>query len=75
MVGSVNTRSNNIVNIKTVDESAIDRYIFVREAYRNNRTFIIYDGNPPLESMLEYDLFFDDEEFYEGDEDAFDKDA
>lgn len=64
-LGTVNTRSNNIDNIETVDESAIDRYIFVREAYRNNRIFNIHDGNPPLDSMLEEDLYFDDVEFFE----------
>jgi phospholipid-binding lipoprotein MlaA len=67
-LGTVNTRANNIDNIKNVDESAIDRYIFVREAFRNNRTFNIYDGNPPVESMLEDDLYFDDDELFEVDE-------
>jgi len=67
-LGTLNTRANNIDNVKNVDESAVDRYIFVREAFRNNRTFNIYDGNPPLESMLEDDLYFDDDESFEGEE-------
>ena len=67
-LGTLNTRANNIDNVKNVVESAIDRYIFVREAFRNNRTFNIYDGNPPLESMIEDDLYFDDDESFEGEE-------
>ncbi len=73
LTGSLNTRARHIDTIKTIDESAIDRYIYVREAYRDNRLFEIHDGNPPIEFMLEDDLFFDDEAFYEGDEDAVDR--
>ncbi len=74
-LGMLNTRANNIDNVKNVDESAIDRYIFVREAFRNYRTFNIYDGNPPLESMLEDDLYFDDYELIEGEEDEMEGEA
>ena len=28
-------------------EEAQDPYLLIREAYRDNRTFRIYDGNPP----------------------------
>jgi len=31
-----------------IDAAALDRYIFVREAYRQRRLFLIYDGKPPL---------------------------
>jgi phospholipid-binding lipoprotein MlaA len=33
------------------DEAALDPYIFTREAYRQRRQFLIYDGNPPLPEM------------------------
>jgi ABC-type transporter lipoprotein component MlaA len=33
-----------------------DKYIFIREAYRQRRRNLIYDGNPPKPK------FFDDEE-------------
>lgn len=59
-LGTLNARANNIGNVKKVDESAIDRYIFVREAFRNNTTFNIYDGNPPIESILGDELYLDD---------------
>ncbi len=33
--------------IRLRDKSALDTYIFTREAYRQRRTHLIYDGNPP----------------------------
>jgi phospholipid-binding lipoprotein MlaA len=50
-------------------EDSQDPYITVREAFRQNRTFRIFDGNPPTDEEEE---FYDDEmfdEFFE-DEDA-----
>lgn len=40
-------------------ESANDPYIRVREAYLQNRQFLIYDGDPPEDE--DFDEFFDDE--------------
>jgi phospholipid-binding lipoprotein MlaA len=31
-----------------MDEAALDRYLFVREGYRQRRLFLIHDGRPPL---------------------------
>jgi len=47
--------------IQFVNESALDPYVFMRDAWAQHRTYLIYDGNPP-ESEDE----FDDEDF--GDE-------
>jgi phospholipid-binding lipoprotein MlaA len=46
-----------------------DPYVTVREAFRQNRTFRIFDGNPPMDEEEE---FYDDEMFDElfDDEDA-----
>jgi phospholipid-binding lipoprotein MlaA len=33
--------------LKIVDEAALDRYVFIRDAYLQHRNFLIYDGNPP----------------------------
>ena len=44
-----------------------DPYIFVREAYLQNRNFVIYDGNPPIVE----DEFEDD---FDEDLDSFDDD-
>ena len=42
-----------------LDESQ-DPYITLREAYRQNREYLIYDGDPPIEDEY-YEIF--DEEF------------
>jgi phospholipid-binding lipoprotein MlaA len=34
---------------KTLDEAAIDRYAFMRDAYLQHRLSEVYDGNPPRE--------------------------
>jgi phospholipid-binding lipoprotein MlaA len=38
-----------------LDEAAIDRYAFIRDAYLQHRQSLVYDGNPPREK-------YDDEE-------------
>jgi len=57
-----------LVDLRTsllaVDETiarSTDPYVFVRSAYRQNRTYQIWDGNPPLDQDL-YDEEFEDEE-------------
>jgi phospholipid-binding lipoprotein MlaA len=46
----VNTRTNLATAIK-LQREALDPYVFTREAYRQRRRFLIYDGNPPLEEF------------------------
>ncbi|MGH8558409.1 MAG: MlaA family lipoprotein [Methylococcales bacterium] len=43
---------------KIVDEAALDRYEFLRNAYLQRREFLIHDGNPPIED--EEDIFGED---------------
>ena len=43
-------------------QRAFDRYAFVRDAYLQNREFLLYDGNPP-EEELDFDTEEFDEEF------------
>ena len=40
-----------------------DRYISIREAYLQNRQFVIYDGDPPVDDDF-YDDFIDEDEEY-----------
>ena len=51
----VDTRANLASATKIRDESAFDSYVFTREAYRQRRTFLIYDGNPPIDDFDEDD--------------------
>jgi len=42
------------------DEMALDPYLFTREAWRQRREYLIYDGNPPAKASSEDDGFEDD---------------
>jgi phospholipid-binding lipoprotein MlaA len=53
--------------MKIRDQSALDPYLFVREAYTQQREFLIHDGNPPTDR---YDhLHIDIEEVDDDDND------
>jgi phospholipid-binding lipoprotein MlaA len=45
----VNIRSNLLDATNILEEAALDRYAFVRDAYFQRRRNLIYDGNPPPE--------------------------
>ena len=52
----VDTRARFLPADKVLEQAAgDDKYLFVREAYRQRRRNLIYDGNPPKE-----DFFLDD---------------
>jgi len=59
ILAAVDLRSRASNAIRFVNESALDPYVFTREAWVQHRTFLIYDGNPP-ETDFE-DEFGDDE--------------
>lgn len=45
----VNTRANLLGAGKVLDEIALDKYQFVRDAYLARRRSLVYDGDPPPE--------------------------
>ncbi|PTR14695.1 phospholipid-binding lipoprotein MlaA [Nitrosospira sp. Nsp2] len=50
IVGSTraaDTRAGLLKSEKTVDEAALDKYEFIREAYLQRRRNLVHDGNPP----------------------------
>lgn len=47
----VNARANLSGAIALRDRSALDPYVFTREASRQRRRFLIYDGDPPDEAF------------------------
>ena len=51
----VDTRANLASAARIRDESAFDPYVFTREAYRQRRAYLVYDGNPPLDVFDEDD--------------------
>ena len=48
-----NARANLLDATKVIEEAALDRYVFVRDAYFQRRRNLVYDGAPPPEEMLE----------------------
>ena len=54
--GAIDKRSQLLDATRLRDESALDTYIFTREAYRQRRVHLLHDGDPPLEQ-------FDDSEY------------
>lgn len=63
----INIRANLLDATAIRDEAAVDPYSFTREAYLQQREYLIYDGNPPTEG---YDDIFDDEAGFGDDEDV-----
>jgi len=62
-VKAIDLRASLLKAEKILDEAALDKYIFIREAYLQRRNNLVYDGNPPEEpeEFDEAELFdFDD---------------
>jgi phospholipid-binding lipoprotein MlaA len=51
----VNTRANLLQATRVLDEIALDKYSFVRDAYLQRRRNLVYDGNPPDVEEPRYD--------------------
>jgi len=47
----VNTRANLLPADKVIEEAALDKYSYVRDAYLQRRRNLIYDGNPPRRAL------------------------
>jgi len=54
VVSAVNSRANLLEATSIRDQAALDPYTFVREAYRQQRVFKIYDGDPPGDGFDDY---------------------
>jgi phospholipid-binding lipoprotein MlaA len=44
---------------KIMDEASVDRYEFMRNAYFQQRNYVIHDGHPPLDEELERQMDLD----------------
>jgi phospholipid-binding lipoprotein MlaA len=47
----VNTRADLLDASRLLEEAALDRYVFQRDAYLQRRRSLIYDGSPPREKL------------------------
>jgi phospholipid-binding lipoprotein MlaA len=53
---TVDMRADLLSATKIVDEASVDRYEFIRNAYFQQRNYLIHDGNPPLDDALEQEM-------------------
>jgi phospholipid-binding lipoprotein MlaA len=51
---AIDTRANNLGLEKVINEAAIDRYAFLKNAYIQRRNYLVNDGNVPEEDVLDY---------------------
>ena len=47
VVDKIRTRANLLESEKLLDEAALDKYSFIRDAWLQRRRSQVYDGNPP----------------------------
>lgn len=53
---TLDTRADLLSATRIVDQASVDRYEFIRNAYFQQRNYLIHDGNPPLDDELEQEL-------------------
>jgi len=56
VVRAINLRAGLLDASRILDEAALDRYSFTRDAYLQRRQSLVFDGNPPRDSSVEIDL-------------------
>lgn len=49
----VSTRAGLLSATSLIDDIALDKYAFVRNAYLQRRRSLVYDGNPPDEAEVD----------------------
>ncbi len=59
---TVDFRADNLKATEVLDEAALDRYSFIRNAYFQRREYLVYDGEPPLreEEFEEFEKEFEE---------------
>ncbi len=55
-LGVVNLRANLLGASRMLDDVALDKYNFTRDAYLQRRRSLVFDGNPPPQAEERYDL-------------------
>ncbi len=60
LLGFIDYRAGVDEAVTFRDATAIEPYLFTREAYLQHRRFLIYDGNSPVDDDLLFDDPFDD---------------
>jgi phospholipid-binding lipoprotein MlaA len=60
VLDAVDTRADLLAAGEILDEAAIDRYSFIRDAFLQRRNYLVHDGNPPEDDTQ--DIFWDDDD-------------
>jgi phospholipid-binding lipoprotein MlaA len=55
----VDQRADLLSATRIIDEASVDRYEFIRNAFFQQRNYLIHDGNPPLDPELEREMELD----------------
>jgi len=50
---TIDFRADNLSATEILDEAALDKYAFMRNAYFQRREYLVYDGEPPLDDEFE----------------------
>ena len=58
---AVDTRAGLLRASRILDTASLDPYVFLRDAYLQRRNNLVYDGNPPLDEMDEFDPFAEED--------------
>lgn len=53
LLGAIDARARATGVFEFVDRTALERYVFIREAYLQRRIFLIHDGNPPPRGLTD----------------------
>lgn len=56
-------RADLLTATNIIDETAPDKYAFIRDAYMQRREYLIYDGEPPDSGISEDELFKEEDLF------------
>ena len=51
VVRAINARAELLEASRLLEEAALDRYVFQRDAYLQRRRSLVYDGSPPREKL------------------------
>ncbi len=65
LLGFIDKRAKMEEAITFRDKTAVEPYLFTREAYLQHRKFLIYDGDPPIDDDFSFDDPFTDREVEE----------
>jgi phospholipid-binding lipoprotein MlaA len=65
IVKAVDIRAGLLKAESVLNEAALDRYIYVREAFLQRRINLVHDGSPPVDRDSDSDELFEEDDIFE----------